>query len=169
METFPKQIFVAGRAYRHFYIQDSIIFCVFFFPFFIYLIYPKLEQNFWRISFPFIPGPVTVPMVSQSGSPPMPMPVQVPPGHVMQQIVDESGTLRHVILSTQHQQIHSQGGVQPHIHSHYVSIYLSLTTATNVQLPQWRLFVPRKPRLWGTKKNYYQKEKKNAAGENNKW
>lgn len=66
-------------------------------------------------------GPVTVPMVSQSGSPPMPMPVQVPPGHVMQQIVDESGTLRHVILSTQHQQIHSQGGVQPHIHSHYVS------------------------------------------------
>lgn len=51
----------------------------------------------------------------------MPMPVQVPPGHVMQQIVDESGTLRHVILSTQHQQIHSQGGVQPHIHSHYVS------------------------------------------------
>lgn len=64
-------------------------------------------------------------MVSQSGSPPIPMPVQVPPGHVMQQIVDENGTLRHVILSTaQHQQIHGQGGVQgvqPHIH-HYVSI-----------------------------------------------
>lgn len=64
-------------------------------------------------------------MVSQSGSPPIPMPVQVPPGHVMQQIVDENGTLRHVILSTaQHQQIHSQGGVQgvqPHIHGHYVS------------------------------------------------
>lgn len=64
-------------------------------------------------------------MVSQSGSPPIPMPVQVPPGHVMQQIVDESGTLRHVILSTaQHQQIHGQGGVQgvqPHIHGHYVS------------------------------------------------
>lgn len=67
-------------------------------------------------------GPVTVPMVSQSGSPPIPMPVQVPPGHVMQQIVDENGTLRHVILSTtQHQQIHSQGSVQPHIHGHYVS------------------------------------------------
>lgn len=30
------------------------------------------------------------------------MPVQVPPGHVVQQIVDESGTLRHVILSPQH-------------------------------------------------------------------
>lgn len=61
-------------------------------------------------------------MVSQSGSPPIPMPVQVPPGHVMQQIVDENGTLRHVILSTaQHQQIHSQGSVQPHIHGHYVS------------------------------------------------
>ena len=66
-----------------------------------------------------------MPMVSQSGSPPIPMPVQVPPGHVMQQIVDENGTLRHVILSTaQHQQIHGQGGVQgvqPHIHGHYVS------------------------------------------------
>lgn len=59
-------------------------------------------------------------MVSQSGSPPIPMPVQVPPGHVMQQIVDENGTLRHVILSTQHQQM--QGGVQGyHIHGHYVS------------------------------------------------
>ena len=58
-------------------------------------------------------------MVSQSGSPPIPMPVQVPPGHVMQQIVDENGTLRHVILSTQHQQI--QGGVQHHMHGHYVS------------------------------------------------
>lgn len=72
-------------------------------------------------------GPVTVPMVSQSGSPPIPMPLQVPPGHVMQQIVDENGTLRHVILSTaQHQQIHSQGSVQPHIHGHYVSKTFSL-------------------------------------------
>ena len=60
-------------------------------------------------------------MVSQSGSPPIPMPVQVPPGHVMQQIVDENGTLRHVILSTaQHQQGGVQG-VQHHIHGHYVS------------------------------------------------
>lgn len=56
-------------------------------------------------------------MVSQSGSPPIPMPVQVPPGHVMQQIVDENGTLRHVILSTnQHQQMHGQ-----QMHGHYVS------------------------------------------------
>merc|ERR1711974_452197 len=31
----------------------------------------------------------------------MAMPVQVPHGHIMQQIVDENGTLRHVILSTQ--------------------------------------------------------------------
>lgn len=69
-------------------------------------------------------GPVTVPMVSQSGSPPIPMPVQVPPGHVMQQIVDENGTLRHVILSTaQHQQGGVQG-VQHHIHGHYVSLKL---------------------------------------------
>lgn len=79
-------------------------------------------------------------MVSQSGSPPIPMPVQVPPGHVMQQIVDESGTLRHVILSTaQHQQI-GQGGVQavqPHIHGHYVSIQiyiLSIFFARHVRI-----------------------------------
>ncbi|XP_072388765.1 fibronectin type-III domain-containing protein 3A isoform X2 [Diabrotica undecimpunctata] len=47
-------------------------------------------------------GPVTVPMVSTNSSPPIAMPVQVPPGHMVQQIVDESGTLRHVILSPQH-------------------------------------------------------------------
>ncbi|KAK9680735.1 hypothetical protein QE152_g38854 [Popillia japonica] len=47
-------------------------------------------------------GPVTVPMVSTNSSPPVAMPVQVPPGHVVQQIVDESGTLRHVIISPQH-------------------------------------------------------------------
>lgn len=61
-------------------------------------------------------------MVSQSGTPPMAMPVQVPHGHVMQQIVDENGTLRHVILSTaQHQQMQSGvQNVQPHLQ--YVSI-----------------------------------------------
>ncbi|BES88778.1 Fibronectin type III domain [Nesidiocoris tenuis] len=47
-------------------------------------------------------GPMTVPMVSTNSSPPIAMPVQVPHGHVVQQIVDESGTLRHVILSPQH-------------------------------------------------------------------
>ncbi|KAH1001926.1 hypothetical protein HUJ04_005882 [Dendroctonus ponderosae] len=45
------------------------------------------------------PGPVTVPMVSTNQTPPIAMPVHVPPGHVVQQIVDENGTLRHVILS----------------------------------------------------------------------
>lgn len=67
-------------------------------------------------------GPATVPMVSQGGSPPVAMPVQVPPGHVMQQIVDEHRTLRHVILSTNHQ-MHAQGTVQdmPHLQGHYVS------------------------------------------------
>ncbi|XP_073994943.1 miles to go isoform X2 [Rhodnius prolixus] len=49
-----------------------------------------------------IKGPMTVPMVSTNSSPPIAMPVQVPHGHVVQQIVDESGTLRHVILSPQH-------------------------------------------------------------------
>lgn len=55
-------------------------------------------------------------MVSTNPSPPIAMPVQVPPGHVVQQIVDESGTLRHVILSPQH-----PGGVMTMpSHHHYV-------------------------------------------------
>ncbi|THD23837.1 hypothetical protein D915_005369 [Fasciola hepatica] len=45
-----------------------------------------------------IPGPATVRMVSNSG-PPLPMPMRVPPGHLVQQIVDEEGILTHVILS----------------------------------------------------------------------
>ena len=39
-------------------------------------------------------------MVSNNG-PPLPMPMQVPPGHMVQQIVDENGYLTHVILSPQ--------------------------------------------------------------------
>ncbi|KAL3201526.1 hypothetical protein MRX96_012564 [Rhipicephalus microplus] len=49
----------------------------------------------------FVQGPATVQLVSNSSTPPMAVPVQVPPGHVMQQIVDENGTLRHIILSPQ--------------------------------------------------------------------
>lgn len=84
-------------------------------------------------------------MVSQSGSPPIPMPVQVPPGHVMQQIVDESGALRHVILSTaQH-----QGGVQHHIHGHYVSWFLLMfnfiscvkLSSSQANLSIWRTYI----------------------------
>ncbi|XP_015927182.1 fibronectin type-III domain-containing protein 3A [Parasteatoda tepidariorum] len=48
-----------------------------------------------------IQGPATVRMVSSNNTPPVPMPVQVPPGHMVQQIVDEHGTLRHIILSPQ--------------------------------------------------------------------
>uniref|UniRef100_A0AAG5CX22 Fibronectin type-III domain-containing protein n=1 Tax=Anopheles atroparvus TaxID=41427 RepID=A0AAG5CX22_ANOAO len=70
-------------------------------------------------------GPVTLPMVSQNGTPPMAMPMQVPHGHMMQQIVDENGTLRHVILSTQPQQL-AQGGVQHHLHP---SAFINGTTA----------------------------------------
>ncbi|RWS15123.1 hypothetical protein B4U79_17241 [Dinothrombium tinctorium] len=44
-------------------------------------------------------GPATITMISQHTFPPIPMPVQVPPGHMVQQIVDENGTLRHIILS----------------------------------------------------------------------
>ena len=44
-----------------------------------------------------LPGPATVRMISHG--PPYPMPMQVPPGHMVQQIVDENGVLTHVILS----------------------------------------------------------------------
>ncbi|XP_058168257.1 fibronectin type-III domain-containing protein 3A [Anopheles ziemanni] len=67
-----------------------------------------------------IRGPVTLPMVSQNPTPPMAMPMQVPHGHMMQQIVDENGTLRHVILSTQPQQL-AQGGVQHHMHPSFTN------------------------------------------------
>lgn len=45
-------------------------------------------------------GPATVRMVSNNG-PPLPMPMQVPPGHMVQQIIDENGILTNVILSSQ--------------------------------------------------------------------
>ncbi|XP_035704090.1 fibronectin type-III domain-containing protein 3A isoform X3 [Folsomia candida] len=48
-----------------------------------------------------VKGPMTVPLVSTSSSAPIPLPMQVPQGHVVQQIVDENGTLRHVIVSQQ--------------------------------------------------------------------
>lgn len=51
-------------------------------------------------------GPATVRMVSNNG-PPLPMPMQVPPGHMVQQIVDENGILTHVILSPQPPGVHS--------------------------------------------------------------
>ncbi|XP_054161557.1 putative uncharacterized protein DDB_G0288537 [Oppia nitens] len=44
-------------------------------------------------------GPATITMISQHTFPPIPMPVQVPPGHMIQQIVDENGQLRQIILS----------------------------------------------------------------------
>jgi hypothetical protein len=47
---------------------------------------------------------MTVPMVPTAGrpsQPPIPLPVQVPVGHVVHQIMDESGQLRHVIVSPQ--------------------------------------------------------------------
>lgn len=42
---------------------------------------------------------MTVPMVSTNSTAPIPLPMQVPQGHVVQQIVDENGTLRHVIVN----------------------------------------------------------------------
>ncbi|CAH8666326.1 unnamed protein product [Heterobilharzia americana] len=59
-------------------------------------------------------------MVSNSG-PPLPMPMQVPPGHLVQQIVDEEGILTHVILSpypTPPLPMVATGHLQPHHHHH---------------------------------------------------
>lgn len=58
-------------------------------------------------------------MVSTNQTPPIAMPVHVPPGHVVQQIVDENGTLRHVILSPSQ---HSNLLPLPNT-NHYVSIF----------------------------------------------
>lgn len=71
-------------------------------------------------------GPTTVQMVSQNRPPPMPVPVQVPQGQVMQQYVNESGTLTHVVLSPQqYQQLHAGQG---HIHAPFVSTIKMLYT-----------------------------------------
>lgn len=46
----------------------------------------------------FFLGPATVRLVVNNG-PPRPMSMQVPPGHLVQQIVDEDGILTHLILT----------------------------------------------------------------------
>ena len=63
---------------------------------------------------PSAAGPATVQMVSTNSSPPMAYPVQVPPGHMMQQVVDGMGTLRHVILSPEPRGI---AGMPPYVSS----------------------------------------------------
>lgn len=95
---------------RSSYRVDSYNYCIFFvddltsffFGFYVKKFFIFHQEiffiNFWFF-LRFFSGPVTVPMVSTNSSPPIPMPVQVPPGHLVQQIVDESGALRHVILS----------------------------------------------------------------------
>ena len=67
-----------------------------------------------------LPGPATVRMVSNNG-PPMPIPMQVPPGHMVQQIIDENGILTNVILSSQ-----PPGIAAPPMMSYYVSARLDI-------------------------------------------
>ena len=71
-----------------------------------------------------VSGPATVRMVSNNG-PPLPMPMHVPPGHMVQQIVDENGILTHVILSPQP---HNMMGGSPMTVGFYVCI-----TGSNLQ------------------------------------
>ncbi|CAJ0583427.1 unnamed protein product, partial [Mesorhabditis spiculigera] len=57
-------------------------------------------------------GPATVRMVGEAGSHPSALPIYVPPGHQIHQIVDENGVLRHLILSPEPsmiQRLHPQG------------------------------------------------------------
>jgi hypothetical protein len=48
--------------------------------------------------FLFPPGPATVRMISENG-PAFPLPLHLPPGHMVQQVLDENGVLTHVIMS----------------------------------------------------------------------
>lgn len=44
-------------------------------------------------------GPPGVRMVSNNNTGPVPVPLQIPPGHLVQHVVDENGTLRHILFS----------------------------------------------------------------------
>uniref|UniRef100_A0A7E4ZXR2 Fibronectin type-III domain-containing protein n=1 Tax=Panagrellus redivivus TaxID=6233 RepID=A0A7E4ZXR2_PANRE len=48
-----------------------------------------------------IKGPATIRMIGQNNATPMALPLRVPHGHLVQQILDEQGRLKHVILSPQ--------------------------------------------------------------------
>ena len=48
--------------------------------------------------FSSILGPATVRMISESG-PAFPLPLHLPPGHMVQQVLDENGVVTHVIMS----------------------------------------------------------------------
>jgi len=72
-------------------------------------------------------------MVSNSG-PPVPMPMQVPPGHMVQQIVDENGILTHVILSPQPPGIPAPGMMVRDIFISYYTLSLSAPLCCSVYL-----------------------------------
>lgn len=48
--------------------------------------------------FAYFLGPATVRMISENG-PAFPLPLHLPPGHMVQQMLDENGVLTHVIMS----------------------------------------------------------------------
>ena len=94
-------------------------------------------------------GPATVRMVSSNG-PPLPMPMQVPPGHMVQQIIDENGILTNVILSSQPPGIMAP----PLMVGYYVSVGLwSVLRSTEKNLvlcykAHFKLFVAQKRKLF---------------------
>ena len=81
-------------------------------------------------------GPATVRMVSNSG-PPVPMPMQVPPGHMVQQIVDENGILTHVILSPQPPGIPASGMMVRYCTPSLVIIFHLASAVAAVDSSQW--------------------------------
>lgn len=59
----------------------------------------------------FVYGPAVIKMISQRSSPPVPIPVQVPPGHFIHQVSDENGTLTQIFLSSEKIVTSSDGSV----------------------------------------------------------
>lgn len=60
--------------------------------------YLKKTSQLTCLFFFSVLGPATVRMISESG-PAFPLPLHLPPGHMVQQVLDENGVVTHVIMS----------------------------------------------------------------------
>jgi len=60
-------------------------------------IYILFKRHYFVFQF-YSLGPATVRMISENG-PAFPLPLHLPPGHMVQQVLDENGVLTHVIMS----------------------------------------------------------------------
>uniref|UniRef100_A0A183BIW6 Fibronectin type-III domain-containing protein n=1 Tax=Globodera pallida TaxID=36090 RepID=A0A183BIW6_GLOPA len=78
-----------------------------------------------------IHGPATIRMVSQSATPQSAIPMNVPEGHVVQQILDRQGRLSHIIMS---QERVLPAGIGPIVGQHAVAT-TTVSQASAVALP----------------------------------